>query len=102
MTARLTLSISNSSGMGSRSFILGFTVMSATLCGLRSRRMSRPLAFRVITAGHTEFFAEVVTQLKREGADDIAVFGGGGGTITHEDAREMKRKGVDQIFFAGT
>ena len=52
--------------------------------------------------GHTEFFAEVVSQLKREGAGDIKVFGGGGGTITHEDAREMKRKGVDQIFFAGT
>src|SRR5438034_6120869 len=52
--------------------------------------------------GHIEFFADVVKQLKREGADDIKVFGGGGGTITHDDAREMKRKGVDQIFFAGT
>jgi methylmalonyl-CoA mutase len=52
--------------------------------------------------GHIEFFAEVVRQLKRQGANDIAVFGGGGGTITHEDAREMKRKGVDEIFFAGT
>jgi len=52
--------------------------------------------------GHIEFFAEVVRQLRKEGAGDIAVFGGGGGTITHDDAREMKRKGVDQIFFAGT
>ena len=52
--------------------------------------------------GHIEFFAEVVRQLKREGAGDIKVFGGGGGTITHDDAREMKQKGVDQIFFAGT
>jgi methylmalonyl-CoA mutase cobalamin-binding domain/chain len=52
--------------------------------------------------GHTEFFADVVRQLKKRGADDIAVFGGGGGTITHDDAAEMKRKGVDQIFFAGT
>src|SRR3954468_9443936 len=52
--------------------------------------------------GHIEFFAEVVKQLRKRGVDDIAVFGGGGGTITHEDAREMKRKGVDQIFFAGT
>ncbi|MDB6146497.1 MAG: hypothetical protein JWO45_161 [Spartobacteria bacterium] len=52
--------------------------------------------------GHIEFFAEVVRQLKKHGANDIAVFGGGGGTITHEDAREMKRKGVDEIFFAGT
>jgi methylmalonyl-CoA mutase len=52
--------------------------------------------------GHIEFFAEVVRQLKKEGAGDIAVFGGGGGTISHDDAREMKRSGVDQIFFAGT
>jgi methylmalonyl-CoA mutase cobalamin-binding domain/chain len=52
--------------------------------------------------GHIEFFAEVVRQLRKKGASDIAVFGGGGGTITHEDAREMKRRGVDQIFFAGT
>src|SRR3954447_24271808 len=51
---------------------------------------------------HTEFFAAVVRQLKAHGAGDIAVFGGGGGTISHEDAREMKRQGVDQIFFAGT
>src|ERR1051325_2875624 len=40
--------------------------------------------------GHIEFFAEVVPQLKKKGANDIAVFGGGGGTITHEDAGEMK------------
>ena len=52
--------------------------------------------------GHIEFFADVVRQLKKKGAGDIAVFGGGGGTITNDDAREMKRKGVDQIFFAGT
>src|ERR1700675_3113510 len=52
--------------------------------------------------GHIEFFAEVVRQLRKQGATDIAVFGGGGGTITHDDAREMKRKGVDEIFFAGT
>ena len=37
-----------------------------------------------------------------QGAGDIAVFGGGGGTITYDDARLMKRQGVDQIFFAGT
>ena len=52
--------------------------------------------------GHVDFFAEVVRQLQRQGAGDIAVFGGGGGTITHDDAQLMKRKGVDQIFFAGT
>ena len=52
--------------------------------------------------GHIDFFADVVSQLKKNGANDIAVFGGGGGTITHDDARQMKRKGVEEIFFAGT
>ncbi|PYL98828.1 MAG: hypothetical protein DME27_03850 [Verrucomicrobia bacterium] len=52
--------------------------------------------------GHIDFFADVVSQLKKKGANDIAVFGGGGGTITHDDARQMKHKGVDEIFFAGT
>src|ERR1043166_4825057 len=52
--------------------------------------------------GHIEFFAEVVRQLRKHGSNDIAVFGGGGGTITHEDAQQMERRGVDQIFFAGT
>jgi methylmalonyl-CoA mutase len=52
--------------------------------------------------GHIDFFAEVVRQLRKEGAGDIAVFGGGGGTIRPDDAKIMKRKGVDQIFFAGT
>src|SRR5438067_7078383 len=52
--------------------------------------------------GHIEFFAEVIALLRKRGANDIKVFGGGGGTITHEDAAAMKRKGVDNIFFAGT
>jgi LAO/AO transport system ATPase len=52
--------------------------------------------------GHIEFFAEVVKQLKKRGAEDIRVFGGGGGTITHDDQRIMQKRGVDKIFFAGT
>src|SRR6266446_4845353 len=51
---------------------------------------------------HIEFFAEVIGLLRKKGADDIKVFGGGGGTITHDDAVIMKRKGVDEVFFAGT
>src|SRR6476620_3166796 len=52
--------------------------------------------------GHIDFFADVVGQLKKRGANDKAVVGGGGGTITHDDDWQMKRKGVDEIFFAGT
>ncbi|HEV3149097.1 MAG TPA: cobalamin-dependent protein [Chthoniobacterales bacterium] len=62
----------------------------------------RAIGISSYNGGHIEFFADVVRQLKKEGADDIKVFGGGGGTITHADAKAMERKGVEKIFFAGT
>ncbi|WP_428939435.1 cobalamin-dependent protein [Fontivita pretiosa] len=52
--------------------------------------------------GHVEFFGDVVRQLKAEGAGQIKVFGGGGGTISRRDAQAMRRRGVDRIFTAGT
>jgi methylmalonyl-CoA mutase len=52
--------------------------------------------------GHIEFFSEVLRLLRKSGSGHIGVFGGGGGTITIQDAKVMKRRGVDEIFFAGT
>jgi methylmalonyl-CoA mutase cobalamin-binding domain/chain len=53
--------------------------------------------------GHVEFFEEVVDRLGQLHLDPvIKIFGGGGGTITHEDAEIMYQGGVDRIFFAGT
>src|SRR6266516_2336150 len=62
----------------------------------------RAIGISSYNGGHIEFFAEVVDLLRKKGATDIKVFGGGGGTITHEDAAAMRGKGVDEIFFAGT
>ena len=62
----------------------------------------RAIGISSYNGGHIEFFAAVVDLLRKKGADDIKVFGGGGGTITHDDAATMRRKGVDEIFFAGT
>jgi methylmalonyl-CoA mutase cobalamin-binding domain/chain len=62
----------------------------------------RAIGISSYNGGHIEFFAEVVNLLRKKGADDIKVFGGGGGTITHDDAAIMKRKGVEKVFFAGT
>jgi methylmalonyl-CoA mutase len=53
--------------------------------------------------GHVEFFGEVVDRLESARLQPRAsVFGGGGGTITHEDAEIMYKRGVDRVFFAGT
>ena len=62
----------------------------------------RAIGISSYNGGHIEFFAAVVDLLRKKGADDIKVFGGGGGTITRDDAAIMRRRGVDEIFFAGT
>src|SRR5688572_19910374 len=62
----------------------------------------RAIGISSYNGGHVEFFAEVIDLLRERGAGDIGVFGGGGGTISHADAKVMRRKGVDRIFFAGT
>ena len=62
----------------------------------------RAIGISSYNGGHIEFFTAVVDLLRKKGGDDIKVFGGGGGTITHHDVAIMRRKGVDEIFFAGT
>jgi methylmalonyl-CoA mutase cobalamin-binding domain/chain len=53
--------------------------------------------------GHLEFFEEVVERLGKFClVPVIKIFGGGGGTITREDAEILYQQGVDRIFFAGT
>src|SRR3984893_6291086 len=61
------------------------------------------IAISTYNGGHIEFFEEVVDRLRQLHLQPvIKIFGGGGGTITHEDAEIMYQGGVDRIFFAGT
>src|ERR1041385_9287500 len=47
----------------------------------------RAIGISSYNGGHVEFFADVVDLLRQRGAGDIKVFGGGGATISHADAR---------------
>src|SRR5213080_945053 len=49
----------------------------------------RAIGISSYNGGHIEFFAKVIALLRKRGANDIKVFGGGGGTITHQDAAVM-------------
>ncbi len=62
----------------------------------------KALGISSYNGGHVEFFSEVARLLRKQGADYIKLFGGGGGTITGNDDVIMRRNGVDKIFFAGT
>jgi len=48
--------------------------------------------------GHMEFFRFLVDRLRERGAGEIRVYGGGGGTITRAEARELESAGVARIF----
>jgi methylmalonyl-CoA mutase len=48
--------------------------------------------------GHMEFFRFLVDRLRELGGPDIRIYGGGGGTITNEEAAELHDYGVARIF----
>jgi methylmalonyl-CoA mutase len=48
--------------------------------------------------GHNEYFKYLIDSLKKQGAEHIQIFGGGGGVILPEEIDELQRYGVAQIF----
>ena len=81
---------------------LGYHRSARDIARAAMQEDARAIGISSYNGGHVRFFGEVIEFLKKNGAGDIGVFGGGGGTITPADARRMEKKGVDRIFFAGT
>lgn len=60
------------------------------------------IALSSYQGGHVEYFKYMVDMLKERGAGHIRVFGGGGGTITPEEIRELQAYGVERIYHPTT
>jgi len=56
------------------------------------------IAISSYQGGHIEFFKYMVDLLRERGANHIRVFGGGGGTITLDEIRELQDYGVERIY----
>ncbi|HEY5971204.1 MAG TPA: cobalamin-dependent protein, partial [Pseudoxanthomonas sp.] len=56
------------------------------------------IALSSYQGGHVEYFKYMVDMLKERGASHVRVFGGGGGTITPEEIRELQDYGVERIY----
>jgi len=56
------------------------------------------IALSSYQGGHVEYFKYMVDMLKERGASHVRVFGGGGGTITPEEIRELESYGVERIY----
>ncbi|MDE3204918.1 MAG: methylmalonyl-CoA mutase family protein [Acidobacteriota bacterium] len=48
--------------------------------------------------GHVEYFRYLVDRLREEGRPEVRVYGGGGGTITPSEIRELHDYGVARLF----
>jgi methylmalonyl-CoA mutase len=87
---------------GAEVIYLGYHQAASAIARAAVQEDVQAVGLSSYNGGHLVFFREVLRQLRARGGGDIALFGGGGGTITPADARAMQRAGVDRIFFAGT
>lgn len=58
------------------------------------------IGLSILSGAHMTLFPRILEQLRARGAGDILLFGGG--TIPPEDAAELKRLGVRELFTPGT
>jgi methylmalonyl-CoA mutase len=56
------------------------------------------IAISSYQGGHVEYFKYMVDMLKERNASHIRVFGGGGGTITPEEIKELEAYGVERLY----
>ncbi len=56
------------------------------------------IAISSYQGGHIEFFKYMVDLLKERGSAHIRVFGGGGGTITPDEIKELQAYGIERIY----
>ncbi len=56
------------------------------------------IAISSYQGGHNEYFRYAIDRLAELGADHIRVFGGGGGTITPQEIRDLMEYGVERIY----
>ncbi|MDZ4729851.1 MAG: methylmalonyl-CoA mutase family protein [Xanthomonadales bacterium] len=56
------------------------------------------IAISSYQGGHNEYFRYMVDLLKERGASHIRIFGGGGGTITPAEIKELEKYGVERIY----
>ena len=56
------------------------------------------IAISSYQGGHNEYFRFMMDQLRERGAGHIQIFGGGGGTITLDEIKELEDYGINRIY----
>lgn len=56
------------------------------------------IAISSYQGGHNEYFKYIKDLLKERGADNVRIFGGGGGVITPKEIKTLEEYGIDKIY----
>lgn len=56
------------------------------------------IAISSYQGGHLEFFKYIFDQLRTQKATHICLFGGGGGTITQQEVKELEEYGITRVY----
>ncbi|HJV65492.1 MAG TPA: methylmalonyl-CoA mutase family protein [Geomonas sp.] len=80
---------------------LGFNMTGDNIAEAALEEGADAVAVSSYNGGHLQFFPHLVKRLREKGMGGTLVFGGGGGTILAEDARELEESGVDKIYGPG-
>lgn len=59
---------------------------------------AQAIAISSYQGGHVEFFKYIKDLLKKHKAEHIHIFGGGGGTITPQESKELETYGITKIY----
>ncbi len=84
--------------MGAEVIHLGHNRGAKEIVDAALQEDAQAIALSSYQGGHVEYFKYVIDLLKEAKAGHIAVFGGGGGTITAAEADELHKYGVKRIY----
>jgi isobutyryl-CoA mutase len=77
---------------------LGHNRSGADIVDAAIQEDAHAIAVTSYQGGHMEFYRYLADLLVERGADDVRIFGGGGGTILPEEGKELASYGVTRIY----
>ncbi|WP_136806538.1 methylmalonyl-CoA mutase family protein [Desulfosediminicola flagellatus] len=80
---------------------MGFNMSAEAICAAASQEDANGVAIASYNGGHMQFFPHLLNQLREHCQREVQLLGGGGATISAEEALELEKLGVAKIYRAG-
>ncbi|WP_028584054.1 methylmalonyl-CoA mutase family protein [Desulfogranum mediterraneum] len=77
---------------------LGYHAAAEQICTAALQEDVQGLAVASYNGGHMQFFPHLLSLLKAQGGQGIQLFGGGGATISAQEAARLEQQGVTRIY----